>query len=425
MTSTTLLKIRAVTAFVNLDPRDFTLNDDASKNGLAQKMRQCCELHQHVVSLLSSEGYNVQTQRIATNPFGEWLTDSDDPVETSRRLRMIDDLLAENDISFCALGPAQTASEIAWCPKIIAASLRFSCSANVHACDVNSASVAAESILQISRLDGQDYLADGLGNFRFCTTSSCRPFIPFFPAAKSYSNSSHPKHANDIVHDDGTIIPFAIGLENGALVRQLLQECKSIANISTLFSKGMSQALLPLQILCEEASKQVGFGKFLGIDSSLNPSLDDDGSVAEAVEMLDEVQGPFGGPGTLAAAAALTTTIQSLPNIQLVGYCGLMLPLCEDRRLAQFSSDENKANRLSIAQLLNISNVCGVGVDTVPVGGDCSKAKLTSLILDVAAIAGRWDKSLSCRVFPVPGGIAGDYTTFDSPYLCNARILEL
>ena len=69
--------------------------------------------------------------------------------------------------------------------------------------------------------------------------------------------------------------------------------------------------------------------------------------------------------------------------------------------------------------------MCGVGVDTVPVPGDCSETELAGLLLDVAGLAHRWDKSLSCRVFPVPGKQAGDWTDFDSPYMVNAKILPI
>lgn len=138
-----------------------------------------------------------------------------------------------------------------------------------------------------------------------------------------------------------------------------------------------------------------------------------------------EVRGNFGGRGTLAAAAAITTSLQSLPGIRLTGYCGLMLPVCEDTRLSQLASVDDPADRLRISDILGISSVCGVGVDTIPIPEDCAEAELASLILDVAGVAARWDKSLSCRVFPVPGLAKGEKTDFDSPYMCNCRVFPL
>lgn len=159
--------------------------------------------------------------------------------------------------------------------------------------------------------------------------------------------------------------------------------------------------------------------------ASLNPSLDEGGSVADAIECLDEVRDAFGGTGTLAAAAAITTSLQSIPDIKTTGYRGLMLPVLEDRRLAEIGMATNLNDRLSIQKLLCISSVCGVGIDTVPIPGNVSLDRLSSLILDVAALAGRWKKPLCCRILPVPGRNAGEETTFDSPYMCNSYVFDL
>jgi uncharacterized protein (UPF0210 family) len=167
------------------------------------------------------------------------------------------------------------------------------------------------------------------------------------------------------------------------------------------------------------------------MDTSLNPSLDEGGSVAEAMECLAEID-TFGGPGTVAAAAAITTALQSLPEIQKVGYCGLMLPVCEDQRLAQLAAAHDDKNnpqprqqKLRISDLLSISSVCGVGIDTVPLAGNVSTERLTALLLDVAGLAARWDKSLSCRVLPFADKQPGDVTEFDSPYMVNTQVFDL
>jgi uncharacterized protein len=182
--------------------------------------------------------------------------------------------------------------------------------------------------------------------------------------------------------------------------------------------------LTPLQKICLDQLSDNEF-EFIGIDTSLNPSLDAGGSIATAIECLDEVD-VFGGPGTLAASSIITQTLQSLPGIRHCGYSGIMLPVCEDYRLAELTHTSNNSNyTLRILDLLSISQVCGVGIDTVPIPGDCSEKELASLLLDVAGLAHRWKKSLSCRVFPVVGKKAGELTSFDSPFMVNARIMSL
>lgn len=403
-------RVRTVTCFVTFEHGDFA-NAGAV---VADKVAAAADFLQLAERILTAAGYTVQTVRMATNPFGEWLLyDTEDNATTAptdvavvvhaARLELLDRLLAKHQIQFCALGPAMNVQQVrdGCVPILMTASRRFYCSAALRQNDVNMARQCAETILEISKFE------DGLGNFRFCVAAAAVDGIPFFPVAKACPKSGQCSNQ------------FAIGLENGVLAHKLLSDCGSIRNVSTAFSNGMSEALTPLQLLCQD---KLGIGdfEFLGIDTSLNPSLDEGGSVAAAIETLDEVES-FGGPGTLAAAATITETLQSLPGIQHCGYSGLMLPVCEDQRLAELT--DNSA--LGMANLLSISQVCGVGVDTVPIPGDCTAKQLASLLLDVAGIAYRWNKSLSCRVLPVAGKRAGDWTTFDSPYMRNTRIMPL
>ena len=156
---------------------------------------------------------------------------------------------------------------------------------------------------------------------------------------------------------------------------------------------------------------------YAGIDSSLNPALGKDGSIAYGFNMLDEIEN-FGKSGaSLAAVAEATMAVQNdlknKSNIKLCGYCGCMLPLCEDEGLAK--------SNLNARDLLTLSSTCGVGIDTLPLGlQDLDISKLAYLYLDACAVAVRKNRPLSVRVFPVPGCSSGDVTKFDSPYLTNS-----
>jgi hypothetical protein len=166
-----------------------------------------------------------------------------------------------------------------------------------------------------------------------------KPYVPFFPAAYSGSIKDH----------DGSVrlrcLGLAVGLENGRLANEGLSRSKSIANINTVFYDIMAKALSSVVELCEKACTepvsvdghdQPFTCEYIGIDTSLNPSLDEGGSIAVAVEQLQEVK-ILGKSGSIAAAGAITTALQSLP-FKLTGYCGLMLPACEDHRLSDLAS---------------------------------------------------------------------------------------
>lgn len=449
-------RIRTITAFVTLHPDDLKEEDNDVFTGLATKINKCNDILRKLETSLTNIGYEVQTVRIATNPFGEWLTissdydDNDAPLtqkklkvdesgatdktttRVKKRLAKLDELLDAKDINFCSLGPSTIKNDtLDICPIIVESSGKFSCSANINAGDIESARAAATCMQIISKLGGgndaknagqttdANHIKGGLGNFRFCA-ASCIKSVPFFPGARAPSDANHS-------------FSFAIGLENGGFAHDLLEEAANIGNIKDVFHTKMRDELLPIQEVCTNFvndNENKNNVEYLGIDTSLNPSLDEVGSVAGAIEGLEEVRDSFGGTGTLSAAAAITTSLQSIPGITTTGYSGLMLPVLEDQRLADLGRNrwapegQSKAG-LTIQKLLCISSVCGVGIDTVPIPGNVSEDDLSSLILDVAALASRWNKPLSCRVFPVPGGKAGEETTFNSPYMCNSCIFDL
>lgn len=119
--------------------------------------------------------------------------------------------------------------------------------------------------------------------------------------------------------------------------------------------------------------------------------------------------------------SALITQALRNTSIKRVGYSGLMLPPLEDAGLAKRDAD----GTYRISDLLSYSAVCGLGLDTVPIPGDVSPEVITSLMADIAALAFRLNKPLSCRLFPVPGKAAGEMTSFANPHMCDAPVFDL
>lgn len=103
-----------------------------------------------------------------------------------------------------------------------------------------------------------------------------------------------------------------------------------------------------------------------------------------------------------------------------------MIPPCEDAGLARRASAKYG---YTVHDLLMYSAVCGIGLDTVPVPGNVTAAKLKALLLDVARRSAyrlfRLNKPLSARLFPVPGKQAGEQTAFENPYLCNCAVFDV
>lgn len=177
----------------------------------------------------------------------------------------------------------------------------------------------------------------------------------------------------------------------------------------------MEAALGPVAKLGQELAQHTGW-KYLGIDASPAPGLD--ASIGRAIETL--IHAPFGSASTLAGCAAVTDVLKGL-NVETCGYSGLMLPILEDPVLAQRAAE----GRFGVSELLLYSSVCGTGLDVVPLPGDASADAIAAIVLDVAALATKYRKPLSARLFPVPGKQAGERVSFDNPYLTESIVLPI
>jgi uncharacterized protein (UPF0210 family) len=104
--------------------------------------------------------------------------------------------------------------------------------------------------------------------------------------------------------------------------------------------------------------------------------------------------------------------------VKQIGYAGLMVPVMEDKVMAQRWAE----NDFNVDSLLAYSAVCGTGLDTIPLPGDVSLDQMKRMYSDVASLALKWNKPLSARLQPVPGKKAGDMTDYKDPYLFNTTI---
>ncbi len=242
-----------------------------------------------------------------------------------------------------------------------------------------------------------DATPNGEGNFRFAATACCPPGIPFFPAAWHKGPAA-----------------FALGIESPPLLRAAVADGDR-ATAPERIARALEAALAPVAEIAGTLAVENG-AAFRGIDSSPAPLLD--AGIAEIIECLSGA--PFGSAGTLAACAAITEGLKRL-RIGTCGFCGLMLPLLEDRLLARRAAE----GRYGVRELLLYSSVCGTGLDTVPLAGDTPATALSALIADMAALACRYDKPLAARLLPVPGKAAGERVAFDIPFLTDSVALAV
>lgn len=362
------------------------------------KLKTIADFNQRAKRSFEQKGYEVQTVRIATNSWEDYVGKSANS-EVLSLIALIEQFCHDFGIPFLNIGYASSPERIAVIPEIIKMSTRISCSSKLgdsrNGMLPDNIGVSADSIKRIS-----EETEKGEGNFRFCAWANCKAGIPFFPAGFHEGEPS-----------------FAIGLESGDLILKAFSRSSNLEIAEKNLESLLCAEFKKVADIAEEISKNENMG-YRGIDLSPAPSLEKEGSLAFAYEKLGVER--FGFQGSLAISALITRVLKRLP-LKKCGYSGLFLPVCEDRGLAQRASEQT----FHLASLLLHSAVCGCGYDTVPLPGNITVEKLKAILLDMVVLALTVNKPLSARLFPVPGKGAGELTSFQSSYLVDSRIMSI
>jgi uncharacterized protein (UPF0210 family) len=384
--SPTRPKIRTITAFLNLDRTQYQ-----------QQIADALQMLRRAKTIFESRGYEVQTIRIATQPFPEYTKG----LTAQQSIAFFKDLdaLADKEKFAPGIGPAMLNSDdpdsqadlladILANTKHIRGSIVIAGDDGVRWRAIGAAARAIKKL--------EDSTEHSQGNFNLGAIADVPPLSPFFTAA----------------YVDGFGHQFAIGLESANVVAEAFRGATDIDAAKQKLTSMLSSEAIEIERHANRIDMETGWA-YVGID--LSPAPLKDVSIGAAIENL--IAQPFGSAGTLTAAATITAAVKAV-RVKQTGYNGLMLPILEDSRLAERWSQ----GRVSLEGLLSYSAVCGTGLDTIPLPGDISTDQLTLILADVATLAVKWHKPLSARLLPVKGKIAGDTTEFNDPFLVNAVI---
>ena len=381
-------KIRAITAFINLDRAQYQ-----------EQVADALKLLRRAQTTFESRGYQVQTIRIATQPFPEYTKG----LTTEQAVAFFKqyDALAAKEKFAASIGPAMMnaddsdaqadlVAEILTSTKTLNASLVVAGDDGVR---WNAVGAAARVMKKLEATEHSQ------GNFHFAAIAMVPPLTPFFPAA----------------YHTGFGHQFAIALESANVVAAAFRDAPDLATAKQRLTDALASSAFEIQRHAGRIDQETGWA-YMGID--LSPAPAGDVSIGAAIENLTTK--PVGMSGTLTAAATITAAIRDVKAKQ-TGYNGLMLPILEDTRLAQRWSE----GHLSLDALLSYSAVCGTGLDTIPLPGDVTVEQLSLIIGDMASLAFKWHKPLSARLLPVAGKGWGEMTDFNDPYLVNAKLQPL
>ncbi len=383
------MKIRAITLF---DNPGSTIEETFIERA-TQFFEQCRAAFQDAE-------LEVQTIRFASPPFPLFLKELSSREQVDYAVRLESSLTASG-YEYISLGPAlpEYPASYQLIPDLIQSTNATFCSGVMNGPAGISLPAVRACGQAIHKLAPQN--PNGFANLYFAALGNVPPGAPFFPAA--YHGGGAPEFAVAVEAADLALSAFKTASSFQEARQRLIGAIEKTAD-------GISQAAGKVEGLTAVV--------YRGIDFSLAPFPDPTLSIGAALESLGVQR--LGQHGSLAGAAFLADCIDRA-NFPHTGFSGLMLPVMEDTVLAERAA----GGSLSVKDLLLYSAVCGTGLDTVPLPGDCTPQEISGLLTDLAALSLRLDKPLTARLMPIPGKKAGEPTDFDFPFFANSRILPL
>lgn len=381
--------VRAITGFIRLERSDYE-----------RQIAETLAVLRGAKAAFENAGYTVQTLRISTQPFPEYVRGlaRGEAIEFFRRY----DALVAREGFLSAIGPAMISdsddpasaellAEILVAAPHLNASLVVGAEDGVH---WNSVRAAARLIKDLSARTPR-----GQGTFQFAAIAMTPQHTPFYPG--SYHRGAGRR--------------FAVAWQPPNVIETAFKAASGPEDARRHLEATLTEHARAIEAVALEVERSSGW-TYEGLDVSTAPRPDV--SIGAAIEKLTGAK--FGSSGTMTAATLIVTVLQALP-VKRAGYSGLMIPVLEDEVLARRWSE----GAYGLDALLAYSAVCGTGLDTVPLPGDVTVEQLERILGDMASLAVRLRKPLTARLLPAPGKRAGERTEFDDPILVNATLQPL
>src|SRR3954465_5805661 len=377
-------KVRAITAFVRLDRANYQ-----------QQIADTLVVLREAKKQFEAAGYEVETVRITTQPLAQLVNGIGDP-EALAFLKTLDDLSVKENF-LPNVGPAMMRDDddpktvrlleqaLSDLPNIEGSTI-IAAGDGIHWKTIHETAALVKYVA--------DHSARSQGTFNFTATAMLQPYGPFFPGS----------------YQHGAGRQFSIGFEGAGVVQEVFQ--RTHGNFDAAVAELTKALNVHAQVADRIGNAVAAKTKwaYMGLDPTPAPLADV--SIGEAIESYTGTK--FGGSGTMTASRIITTAVKAV-SVKQIGYAGLMVPVMEDKLLAQRWAE----GTYNMDSLLAYSAVCGTGLDTIPLPGDIPQEQLERIYGDVAVLASKWNKPLSARLQPIKDKKAGDMTDYKDPYLFN------
>jgi uncharacterized protein len=383
-------KVRAITGFVRLDRETYQ-----------KQIVDALFVLRRVKAELESSGYEVETVRLTTQPLAELVAGIPEDQALAFLARL--DQLSVKENFLPNVGPAMLHdSDDPATMHLVERALSTLPDIEASAIIADETGIHWKTIRRTAELVKyvSEHSPRSQGTFNFTATAMLKPFSPFFPGS----------------YHTGAGRQFAVGFEGANVVREVFTKDKGNAETAIAdLTAALTEHAAVAAAVGKKIAAETGW-TYMGVDPT--PAPLGEVSIGAAIEAFTGAR--FGASGTLTAARVVTTAVKAVPVAQ-VGYSGLMVPVMEDKLLAQRWAEST----YNIDSLLAYSAVCGTGLDTIPLPGDVSLEQMERIFGDVASLATKWNKPLSARLQPIHDKKPGDQTDFQDPYLFNTMVHPL
>jgi uncharacterized protein (UPF0210 family) len=392
-------KVRAITAFINIDSRNYT-----------SVVEEAVKFLSSAREAYRAAGFEVETIRVVTQPFPKWtagMTRENALALVGKYAELGARLGFTPNIGTAMVSDGDDTAPVDLLADILSTGIKTNASLIVAGEDGIHWRAIREAAKMVKAVSTRS--PHGGGNLNFAVAAMVKPYTPFYPAAY------HLGSGNTGTGNTGTGNTFAVGLESANVVNDVFTQYKEPGEAEKQLAAALAKHLRAAEAVATKAATSSGW-TYAGIDPT--PAPLGDVSIGRAIEAF--TGGPFGSAGTMTASAIITRAVKAAP-VKQVGYSGLMVPVLEDNGLARRWEE----GTFNIDSLLAYSAVCAAGLDTVPLPGDISEQQIARILGDVASLAYKWQKPLAARLLPAPGKRAGDRTEFEDPRMANTIVQKM
>src|SRR5215470_6276712 len=297
-------KVRAITAFVRLDRAQYE-----------RQIAEALTVVRKAKAGFEAAGYEVETVRVTTQPLAELVAGLSED-QAYAFLGQLDQLAAKENF-IPNVGPAMLhdsddPATMRLLQRVLSTLPHIQGSAiiadddGIHWQTIHR---TAELVKYVS-----EHSPHSQGTFAFTATAMLKPLAPFFPGS----------------YHTGAGRQFSIGFEAAGVVEEVFAKDhghpdQAITDLTAAITRYASVA----DKIGNQVATDTGWS-YAGVDPT--PAPLGDVSIGAAIEALTGAR--FGSGGTLTAARIITTAVKAVP-VKQVGFSGLMVPVMEDKLLAQ------------------------------------------------------------------------------------------